>query len=94
MPGKHVPPRPISVANDIIRAVPPTNGCFLEFGYTDKLRVGDGIRVGYRGYISGDTLFVDELKEIPRHLNDNYLDVCFCILVEQQFEALLLRCSW
>lgn len=26
MPGKHIPPGPLSVANDILSAVPPTNG--------------------------------------------------------------------
>ena len=33
MPGKHVPPGPLSFANDLIKAVPPTNGWMLELGY-------------------------------------------------------------
>jgi Beta-lactamase superfamily domain len=34
MPGKHVPPGPLSVANDLLKAVPPTNGWMVELGYT------------------------------------------------------------
>lgn len=60
MPGKHVPPGPLSVANDILNAVPPTNGWMLELGHESA----GGFQTGYRIYISGDTLFVDELNAI------------------------------
>ncbi|KAI0483101.1 Metallo-hydrolase/oxidoreductase [Xylariaceae sp. FL0804] len=69
MPGKHVPPGPLAVANDLLGAVPPTNGWLLEFGRTTGAPTGadsEGLDTGYRVYISGDTLLVDELKDIPR----------------------------
>jgi L-ascorbate metabolism protein UlaG (beta-lactamase superfamily) len=79
MPGKHVPPGPLSVANDILKAVPPTNGWLLELGYAPLgLQIVDdegSLSVGYRIYITGDTLFVDELKNIPKFLNDQKLDL-------------------
>ncbi|KAL2015469.1 hypothetical protein VTK56DRAFT_5394 [Thermocarpiscus australiensis] len=84
MPGKHVPPGPVAVANELLAAVPPTNGWLVELGYT----VGDstntssssgsgsaGFETGYRIYISGDTLFVDELKEIPARLKGDKIDL-------------------
>ncbi|KAK5164148.1 uncharacterized protein LTR77_010239 [Saxophila tyrrhenica] len=61
MPGKHVPPGPLSVANDLLSAVPPTNGWMLELGYSTD----SAFNCGYRIYISGDTLLVDDLKQIP-----------------------------
>ena len=37
MLGKHVPPGPLSAANDFLQAVPPTNGWLLEMKYgTDE----------------------------------------------------------
>ncbi|KAI3327149.1 Metallo-hydrolase/oxidoreductase [Xylariaceae sp. AK1471] len=72
MPGKHVPPGPLAVANELLGAVPPTNGWLLEMGQTpESMGKGDTktdsqpLDTGYRIYISGDTLFVDELKQIP-----------------------------
>ncbi|MCJ1277762.1 hypothetical protein MMC21_005576 [Puttea exsequens] len=65
MPGKHVPPGPGNVAgrvNDLIGAVPPTNGWMVELGYGG----GEEFQCGYRIYISGDTLLVPELEEIPK----------------------------
>lgn len=67
MPGKHVPPGPLAVANEMLSAVPPTNGWILE------LEDGDG--PGYRIYISGDTLLVDELKDIPKWLQGRRIDL-------------------
>ncbi|KAI0176391.1 Metallo-hydrolase/oxidoreductase [Hypoxylon sp. FL1284] len=70
-PGKHVPPGPLSAANDLLRAVPPTNGWLLELGHTFKAPTGadpETLEVGFRIYISGDTLLVDELREIPQRL--------------------------
>lgn len=49
MPGKHVPQGLLSKANDLLGAVPPTNGWMLELGYKE----GDGsstdsFKNGYR----------------------------------------------
>lgn len=74
MAGKHVPPGPLSIANDLLGAVPPTNGWMLELGY----RTGsddESFQNGYRIYISGDTLFVDELKEIPQRYAGQNIDL-------------------
>ncbi|CAI6342035.1 unnamed protein product [Periconia digitata] len=65
MPGKHVPPGPLALANDLLGAVPPTNGWMVELGYGSASNPRD-FENGYRIYISGDTLMVDELKEIPQ----------------------------
>ncbi|KAI1143538.1 Metallo-hydrolase/oxidoreductase [Hypoxylon sp. FL0543] len=78
MPGKHVPPGPLAKVNDILKAVPPTNGWLLELGYTSGAPTGsdpNSIETGYRIYISGDTLFVDELKEIPKRLQNERIDL-------------------
>ena len=74
MPGKHVPPGPLNVANNILGAVPPTNGWMVELGYGVS---GDEeyFNCGYRIYISGDTLMVDELKEIPERYKDQNIDL-------------------
>ncbi|MCJ1450975.1 hypothetical protein MMC28_001309 [Mycoblastus sanguinarius] len=67
MPGKHVPPGPgglLGKANDLLAAVPPTNGWMLELGYHAP-GSSDEFTCGYRIYISGDTLLVPELSEIP-----------------------------
>jgi L-ascorbate metabolism protein UlaG (beta-lactamase superfamily) len=73
MPGSHVPPGPLDVANEILRAVPPTNGWIVELGYLgsnadnsgDSREENESFDCGYRIYISGDTLLVDDLKKIP-----------------------------
>ncbi|KAI4868592.1 Metallo-hydrolase/oxidoreductase [Hypoxylon rubiginosum] len=78
MPGKHVPPGPLSMANDLLQAVPPTNGWLLELGYTFEAPTGDdpeSVDVGFRIYISGDTLFVDELQGIPKRLRHEKIDL-------------------
>jgi L-ascorbate metabolism protein UlaG (beta-lactamase superfamily) len=77
-PGKHVPPGFLEKANDLLGAVPPTNGWVLELGYSTGAQIegGEGqVDVGYRIYISGDTLMVDELKEIPKRLKDERIDL-------------------
>ncbi len=43
-PGKHVPPGPLSIANDLLGAVPPTNGWMVELGYVHE----DSFSCGYR----------------------------------------------
>lgn len=63
-PGKHVPDGILNVANEILKAVPPTNGWMLELGYLSSSNPED-FQCGYRIYISGDTLFVSDLKQIP-----------------------------
>lgn len=78
MPGKHVPPGPLSVANDLLAAVPPTNGWMLDLNYSStstSTSTGDKGKPGYRIYISGDTLMVDELKEIPQRFKDEGIDL-------------------
>ena len=61
MPGKHVPDGILNIANEILQAVPPTNGWMVELGYG----ASENFSCGYRIYISGDTLFVNDLKKIP-----------------------------
>jgi L-ascorbate metabolism protein UlaG (beta-lactamase superfamily) len=80
MPGKHVGDGLLSKANDLLGAVPPTNGWMLELGYTpaggaSSFNKQDAtisaavdspdFECGYRIYISGDTLYVSELAKIP-----------------------------
>lgn len=89
MPGKHVGDGLLSKANDILGAVPPTNGWMLELGYhtpsfeskpdskstapssptggDDASASSPAFQCSYRIYISGDTLNVDELSQIPAH---------------------------
>lgn len=78
MPGKHVPPGPLSIANDLLNAVPPTNGWMLELGYkpSDSSDNDDtDFESSYRIYISGDTLMVDELHEIPKRYAGQNIDL-------------------
>lgn len=67
MPGKHVGDGLLAKANDILGAVPPTNGWMLELGYssTSTTSETDAFSSGYRIYISGDTLYVHELEKLP-----------------------------
>lgn len=76
MPGKHVPDGPMSTANDILAAVPPTNGWMVELGYKPDASAPDSAFTnGYRIYISGDTLMVDELKDIPKRYTGQKIDL-------------------
>lgn len=75
-PGKHVPPGMLSRANDLLGAVPPTNGWIIELGQS----TGDELKTGYRIYITGDTLFVDDLKKIPEWLDGKQVDLMLCHL--------------
>ena len=75
MPGKHVAPGALSAVNDLLGAVPPTNGWLLELGYSSAEHGEEDLYVGYTIYISGDTLFVDELRDIPKQLNGRKLDL-------------------
>ncbi|KAL9066230.1 MAG: hypothetical protein Q9161_007687 [Pseudevernia consocians] len=67
MPGKHVPPGPGGVAgkmNDLLGAVPPTNGWMLQLGHLSP-SPSHAFRPSFSIYVSGDTLLVPELREIP-----------------------------
>lgn len=77
MPGKHVPDGVIGAANDLLKAVPPTNGWMVELGYghAQNETSDDGFECGYRIYISGDTLMVDDLKQIPQHYKNQNIDL-------------------
>lgn len=76
MPGKHVPDGALSVANDLLAAVPPTNGWMVELGYKPgESAPNSAFTNGYRIYISGDTLMVDDLKEIPKRYADKKIDL-------------------
>ena len=56
LPGRHAP-------GALRRLLPPVMGTLLEFGPL-------GGRVDLRVYLTGDTLFIDELSEIPRRYPD------------------------
>lgn len=78
MPGKHVPSGALAAANEFLQAVPPINGWLVELGYAHETASGadpEAIDTGYRIYISGDTLFVDELQDIKRRLQDDKIDL-------------------
>ncbi|KAI9373401.1 hypothetical protein BJX61DRAFT_502856 [Aspergillus egyptiacus] len=72
MPGKHVPMlKPVEKLNELVGAIPPTNGWILELGYETP----EAFTSGYRIYITGDTLMVDELKEIPKRYGEHNIDL-------------------
>ena len=74
MPGKHVPSGLLGMMNELLGAVPPTNGWMVELGRQG----GSGERefkTGCRIYITGDTLFVDDLKDIPKWLKGEKIDI-------------------
>ena len=51
MPGKHVPPGPggaLRAANELLQAVPPTNGWMLELGYKQSRDDNSSFESGYR----------------------------------------------
>ncbi|EME39278.1 hypothetical protein DOTSEDRAFT_47855 [Dothistroma septosporum NZE10] len=76
MPGKHYPPGALNVANELLQAVPPTNGWMLELGSKPATStVSSDFRSGYRIYISGDTLLVDDLEEIPKRYAGQEIDL-------------------
>ena len=71
MPGAHA-------SGVIARMLPPVMGSLLEF---ENSR-GD---VAFRTYITGDTVFFDELKEIPRRFPD--IDLALLHLGARCFSA-------
>lgn len=52
--------------------IPPTNGWMVELGYSAS---DEDFTAGYRIYISGDTLMVDDLKQIPQRYADQRIDL-------------------
>ncbi|PYH44421.1 MBL fold metallo-hydrolase [Aspergillus saccharolyticus JOP 1030-1] len=76
MPGKHIPMgKPLEKLNDLVGAIPPTNGWMLELGYGSQGHMTADFKPGYRIYISGDTLMFDELKDIPRRYEGQTIDL-------------------
>lgn len=77
MPGKHVPLGPLTIANELLGAVPPTNGWLLELGHSkDGEPQPRDVNTGFRIYISGDTLYIEDLlKDIPEWLKGENIDL-------------------
>ena len=48
MPGKHVPDGILGAANDLLKAVPPTNGWMVELGRNKKGGSDEYWECGYR----------------------------------------------
>lgn len=64
----------VSACLPLIFKVPPTNGWILELG--SSIVGNDALfECAYRIYISGDTLMVDELKEIPHRYAGQSIDL-------------------
>jgi ribonuclease BN (tRNA processing enzyme) len=90
MPAKHVPPGPahlLEKAIELLGTVPPSNGWMVELGHelegqTGEEQVEARWECGYRIYISGDTLMVDELKAIPELYKDQQIDLMLVHLGE------------
>ncbi|KAG6362466.1 hypothetical protein INS49_010696 [Diaporthe citri] len=76
-PGKHVAPGPLAVANDLLGAVPPTNGWLLELGHSkDGEPQPRDVNTDFRVYISGDTLYIDDLvKDTLQWLQGQQIDL-------------------
>ena len=74
MPGAHA-------SGAVAKMMPPVMGSLLEF---ENLRGG----VAFRVYITGDTVLVDDLKEIPRRFPD--IDLALLHLGGTMFFGLLL----
>jgi len=47
----------------------------LELGYKSNPKDDSSFKSGYRIYISGDTLMIDELKEIPERYKGQNIDL-------------------
>jgi len=47
----------------------------IELGYGNSGPGDDDFKTGYRIYIAGDTLLVDDLKAIPEHLKGQNVDL-------------------
>lgn len=65
-PGKHVAGPIIEQLNDFMSAVPPTTGFIIEMAWAGRPPRDTAFRV----YVSGDTLFVKDLEEIPKRFPD------------------------
>lgn len=60
------------LTTDATIQVPPTNGWMLELGTQSE---NGGFTCGYRIYITGDTLLIDELNDIPKRYAEAGKDV-------------------
>jgi hypothetical protein len=92
MPGKHVPPGPghiLQTVNDLMGMVPPTNGWMLELGYMSTSADDNSFQSGYRIYITGDTLVIDALKEIPERYRNQRIDLMLIHVGEVDSRMLL-----
>lgn len=70
MPAKHTADGIASTINHLLGAIPDVNGWMAELGSfppsaSSTSPLDDQFQVGYRTYISGDTVMVDDLKTIP-----------------------------
>jgi len=74
MPGRHAP-------GAMQRFLPRVMGSMLEFGDGDE-------RARYRAYVTGDTLLIDELHEIPQRYPD--IDLCLIHLGGTRIAGVLL----
>ena len=74
MPGAHAP-------GVVARMLPPVMGSLLEFENSSG-------EVAFRAYITGDTVFFDELKEIPRRFPD--IDLALLHLGGTMFFGMLM----
>ena len=74
MPGAHGP-------GAVAKMLPPVMGSLIEFENSRG-------EVAFRAYITGDTLFFDELKEIPRRFPD--IDLALLHLGGTMFFGLLM----
>lgn len=55
--------------------IPPTNGWIVELCYQPSNGNEQAFECGYRTYVSGDTLMVDELKAIPEIYKGQQIDL-------------------
>ncbi|KAI9932653.1 hypothetical protein MW887_008902 [Aspergillus wentii] len=76
MPARHVPGRRFTEKlNNFAAAIPPTTGWMLELGYGNIGTMKTSFTVGYRIYITGDTLMSETLKEIPERYAGKKIDL-------------------
>ncbi|KFY88863.1 hypothetical protein V500_06069 [Pseudogymnoascus sp. VKM F-4518 (FW-2643)] len=76
MPGKHVSFNLCTSLNAFNQAAPPVTGWMLELGHLPFASAPtDAFECGYRIYITGDTLLVDELKDICTQYSGEKIDL-------------------
>ncbi|KFY69066.1 hypothetical protein V496_00560 [Pseudogymnoascus sp. VKM F-4515 (FW-2607)] len=76
MPAKHVSSQLAADLNFFNQAAPPVTGWMLELGYFPHASaINDVFECGYRIYITGDTLLVDELEEMRARYAGRKIDL-------------------